>query len=247
MKQLRIATMFPSVTVAAGDEANAAALIRRGLGRGIACEHATIERAADEGAPDIYLLGGTGWASAQGLVQRLAATRLPARVAQGEAIVLAVDAGLDALARQFPGPDGAATAGLGLLGAVVRSGRSAVATVATRANRAIGLPPMIGWVSTDGSILRDPGVEPLAQRLGRIPRRGETSEGIDGGRIIATRLHGPVLALNPELADLVLARATGEDVRSWPALPAPAAERARAERLAEAAPQRHQRRRSGTR
>jgi CobQ-like glutamine amidotransferase family enzyme len=233
MKRLRIATMFPSATVAAGDEANAAALVRRAAARGIACEHLTVERARDEGAVDLYLLGGTGRASAQSLAERLAGTRLVERVRGGEAAVLAVDAGVDALCRGFLSPTGGEHAGLGLLDAVIRPGRPAVGTVATRPNRLLGLPAMIGWIGTEGTIARDPGVAALAQRIGRLPRGAEPAEGIDGGPVIATRLHGPVLALNPELADLLLARAIGEDVRSWPALPWPAAERARAERIAE--------------
>jgi CobQ-like glutamine amidotransferase family enzyme len=52
------------------------------------------------------------------------------------------------------------------------------------------------------------------------------------GSVLGTRLHGPLLALNPELADLVLARALGRD-EPWPTLESPAIERARRERIAE--------------
>jgi lipid II isoglutaminyl synthase (glutamine-hydrolysing) len=51
--------------------------------------------------------------------------------------------------------------------------------------------------------------------------------------VLGTRLHGPLLALNPELADLVLARALGRE-EPWPVLESPALERARRERIAEA-------------
>jgi CobQ-like glutamine amidotransferase family enzyme len=50
--------------------------------------------------------------------------------------------------------------------------------------------------------------------------------------VLGTRLHGPLLALNPELADLVLARALGRE-EPWPTLESPAVERARRERIAE--------------
>ncbi len=52
------------------------------------------------------------------------------------------------------------------------------------------------------------------------------------GSVLGTRLHGPLLALNPELADLLLARATGRE-EPWPVLASPALERARSERIAE--------------
>ena len=56
--------------------------------------------------------------------------------------------------------------------------------------------------------------------------------GVLAGSVLGTRLHGPLLALNPELADLVLARALGRD-EPWPTLESPAIERARRERIAE--------------
>ena len=39
---------------------------------------------------------------------------------------------------------------------------------------------------------------------------GDGTEGACSGNVFGTYLHGPALARNPELADLLLARATGE-------------------------------------
>ena len=50
--------------------------------------------------------------------------------------------------------------------------------------------------------------------------------------MIATYMHGPVLARNPELADLLLCRTLGVD--SLPAVDVPAVEQLRRERLAAA-------------
>jgi hypothetical protein len=74
-----------------------------------------------------------------------------------------------------------------------------------------------------------PGVAPLARVLSGMGNgTGDGAEGARSGRIIGTYLHGPALARNPSLADLLLAWATGT-------VPAPLAddeERAlRAERL----------------
>lgn len=57
-------------------------------------------------------------------------------------------------------------------------------------------------------------------------------EGAVQGSIVATYLHGPVLARNPELADLLLARAMGVDVASLEPLDLPVIDRLRAERIA---------------
>ena len=50
--------------------------------------------------------------------------------------------------------------------------------------------------------------------------------------MIATYMHGPVLARNPELADLLLSRALGVD--SLPPVEVPAVDQLRRERLAAA-------------
>jgi CobQ-like glutamine amidotransferase family enzyme len=54
------------------------------------------------------------------------------------------------------------------------------------------------------------------------------TEGVVAGRIVGTYLHGPVLARNPALADLLLEWVVG---RPLPPLEVPAVERLREERL----------------
>lgn len=61
---------------------------------------------------------------------------------------------------------------------------------------------------------------------------GSRVEGVVQGSIIATYMHGPVLARNPELADLLLCRALGVD--SLPPVEVPAVEQLRRERIAAA-------------
>ena len=58
------------------------------------------------------------------------------------------------------------------------------------------------------------------------------AEGAVQGSVVATYLHGPVLARNPELADLLLARAMGVDAASLEPLELPVIDRLRAERIA---------------
>jgi hypothetical protein len=236
MRGLRIATLFPLATVAAGDDANAIALVRRSRARGLAAAMVTVNRTDDLVDADIYLLGGTGRAAAGALAGLLAEAGFVERFAAGRAVLVAVDAGLDAVAREWVDPQGAVRPGLGLLAATVSAGPATAGTVVTEPNRSLGLPELVGWVQHDVRTVRDPGIEPLA-RL-EVPARGGLPEELrdDGActdRIIATRLHGPVLALNPELADLVLARAVGAPADQWEPLPDPPTDRARTARIAE--------------
>ena len=56
-----------------------------------------------------------------------------------------------------------------------------------------------------------PAASPLARVISGAGNRA--GDGIDGavqGSVIATYLHGPCLARNPELADLLLSRVVGE-------------------------------------
>lgn len=231
MSDLVIATLFPLSTVAAGDEANAGALVRRARQRGVSAAHVRVDRPEEMAEADLYLVGGEGLAGVADLVAHLEVAELTRRVRQAGPWVFAVDAGLAAIARSWGGDPGEARPGLGLLPADVRVAHRAARSVVTLAAPGIGLPAMVGWQADAVTVTRDPGVDPLVQ----VADVGRASAGQPDGaltdRVVATTLHGPVLALNPELADLVLARVLG--VPGWDPLPVPSAERARARRIAE--------------
>lgn len=133
--------------------------------------------------------------------------------------------------------------------------------VVTRPDPDIGLPAMSGYESHYGITALGDRVAPLAlleighgngraastaretkswprrpvrERMSKVPTGGPATpqnEGAIAGRIVGTYLHGPVLARNPELADLLLGRVLG---RALDPLPAPFAEDARRRRIAEA-------------
>ena len=107
----------------------------------------------------------------------------------------------------------------------------------TRPDASLDLPALIGWEANDLRTVREDGARALfTLEVGSGNRTddavGGTTEGVLAGSVLGTRLHGPLLALNPELADLVLARATHRS-EPWPELESPAVERARRERIAE--------------
>jgi lipid II isoglutaminyl synthase (glutamine-hydrolysing) len=232
-QSVTVATLFPLATVAAADEANAGALARRGSARGLAVETVTVDRPEAFVDADVYLLGGTGRGGVQALVDAVADTDLPARVREGRAVLFAVDAGLDAVSLSWVDASGAQQDGLGLAPITVHPDRESTATVVTRPDAGLDLPALIGWEAGDLRTERHDGARPLfLLEAGRGNRDDVGGEGVLAGSVLGTRLHGPLLALNPELADLVLARALGRE-EPWPALASPALERARRERIAE--------------
>src|SRR5205823_14315167 len=74
-----------------------------------------------------------------------------------------------------------------------------------------GLPTLTGY-ENHGAVTRlGPGVQPLGRVLHGLGNGGgDRSEGAVSGRILATYMHGPALARNPALADLLLPRVVGE-------------------------------------
>ncbi len=232
-RTLVVTTLFPLTTVAAGDEANAVALSRRGTLRGLDVELRAANKPDHVKDSDLYLVGGNGRAGVVDLADLIGATDVVDRVRSGRAAMLAVGAGLDALALSFVDPGGGEHDGLGLAPVTVRPATSATGTVVTRPNDALGLPALIGWESNDVRTERHPGTAALATLEGGAgDRADDPSDGVVSGTFVGTRLHGPVLALNPELADLLLALACGRQ-EPWPRLPETAVERARSVRIAE--------------
>jgi CobQ-like glutamine amidotransferase family enzyme len=210
--------------------------VRRGAARDLSVETVTVDRADSFVDADVYLVGGTGRGGVAALVEALISTDLAARVAGG-AVLLAVDAGLDAISRSWVDASGARHQGLGLAPVTVHPAPEVTGTVVTRPDASLGLPALLGWEANDLRTVREDGARALfTLEVGAGNRTdsgaGGASEGVLAGSVLGTRLHGPLLALNPELADLVLARAVQRS-EPWPALESPAVERARRERIAE--------------
>ena len=70
---------------------------------------------------------------------------------------------------------------------------------------------MTGFENHRGGTVLGPAAPPLARVIcGAGNRAGDGIDGAVQGSVIATYLHGPCLARNPELADLLLSRVVGE-------------------------------------
>jgi hypothetical protein len=152
------------------------------------------------------------------------------RRVEAGAVVLAVCAGYQIVGTTFPGADGTPHEGVGLLALTTSKGVGSravgevtaevtathlapVAPLAPLANLAPAtLPTLTGFENHGGVTTLAEGVTPLA-RVTRGVGNGDGSgtEGAVTGRVMGTYLHGPVLARNPEMADLLLAWALDTD------------------------------------
>ncbi|HEX8631976.1 MAG TPA: glutamine amidotransferase [Catenuloplanes sp.] len=218
---LRVVWIYPDLLSTYGDRGNLLILTRRAALRGMPVE--SIEVRSDQPLPstgDIYLIGG-----GEDGPQALAAQRLSndgglhRAVAQGAA-VLAVCAGYQLLGSSFFAK-GAQYAGLGLLD--LRSDRGptrAVGELAGEIDARLGVPSLTGFENHGGRTHLGPDVSPLARVTAGVGNDGST-EGAWRGKVLGTYSHGPALARNPALADLLLRWATGTDTLSpvddtWP-------------------------------
>jgi lipid II isoglutaminyl synthase (glutamine-hydrolysing) len=217
---LRVVWLYPDLLSTYGDRGNMLILARRAYARGIPVE--TIEVRSDQAVPehgDIYLLGG-----GEDGPQALAANRLNAdqglhRALARGATALVVCAGYQLVGTSFFAK-GEKCAGLGLLDLSSDRGPSrAVGELAGTADAALGLPAITGFENHGGRTHLGPGLKPLARVTAGVGNDG-TTEGVWHDRILGTYMHGPALARNPALADLLLSWATGSTVApindTWP-------------------------------
>lgn len=228
---LVIALLYPELLGTYGDQGNALVLASRLRWRGTGSEVVTVPLGkAVPDQVDLYVLGGGEDAGQVAALRALQGSPGFARAVTDGRTVLAVCAGLQLLGTSFTLQDGRPHAGLGVLDVTTtRLQRRAVGDVLADAAPDLGLPRLVGFENHGGRTVLGPRARPLARVVTGTGNGSEDrAEGALQAGIVATYLHGPVLALNPDLADLVLARATG---RPLDPLPDEAVERLRAERL----------------
>ncbi|MBO0748765.1 MAG: hypothetical protein J2O47_10455, partial [Acidimicrobiaceae bacterium] len=75
---------------------------------------------------------------------------------------------------------------------------------------ASGLPTLSGYENHGGVTELGPGVGPLGRVQIGVGNGTDSTDGFRTGRVVGTYLHGPALARNPALADLLLASVVGE-------------------------------------
>ncbi|MEX3504823.1 type 1 glutamine amidotransferase [Corynebacterium sp. LK2510] len=238
-KNLTIGLVLPDVLGTYGDDGNALVLRQRARMRGYSAEIQPVTLNDDIPANcDIYTLGG-GEDSAQVIASaRLAASPgLQAAAADGRPI-FAVCAGMQVLGRTFTA-HGSTVEGIGLIDATTSpmSTRAIgeVASLPTRTGITAELTePLTGFENHMGGTVIGPDAEALGKvtrGVGNTAGASDAVEGVVQGSVVATYMHGPALARNPQLADLLLARALDMKLADLEPLELPAVDRLRLERL----------------
>lgn len=207
-----VGAILPDLLGTYGDTGNAEILARRLQWRGIPARVVPIT--VDDPMPerlDLYVLGGGEDAAQELAVKYLVRSGALTAAAQRGAVIFAVCAGLQLLGHEFAVTGGRTCAGLGLLDLRTFAAPEADRAVGeiVSAPRLVGLDqPLTGFENHQGRTQLGPQARPLGQVLRGIGN-GDGGEGVVQGQIIGTYLHGPALARNPQLADLLLTRATG--------------------------------------
>jgi CobQ-like glutamine amidotransferase family enzyme len=230
-RALRVAVVYPDLLGTYGDGGNGLILARRAQWRGY--EASLLQAPSDEPLPeaDLYCLGG----GEDGPQVRAARSliddgTLARRVADG-AVVLAVCAGYQIVGRSFPGADGSPQEGVGLLDITTVKGDGARAVGEVVADATL-VPTMTGFENHGGRTRLGVSAAPLARVLSGIGNGdGSGTEGAVAGHVLGTYLHGPVLARNPALADVLLAWALDLDPAELAPVDDSAATALRSERL----------------
>jgi CobQ-like glutamine amidotransferase family enzyme len=223
---VRIGLLLPEVLGTYGDSGNAQVLCQRLRWRGLDAE--VVPAGLGEPVPstlDLYLLGG-GEDGAQALAA--AHLRKHRRALTPHAVVFGVCAGLQVLGTRFRGLDGVDHDGLGLLDVATEPAeRRAVAELVATSSEILDQAPLTGFENHLGASKLGTGSEPLGQVV-RGTGNGDGTEGAVTDRVVGTYLHGPALARNPALADLLLTWTTGHPLAP---LKLPEVDRLRDERL----------------
>jgi CobQ-like glutamine amidotransferase family enzyme len=227
---VRIGLVLPDVMGTYGDGGNAVVLRQRLRLRSIAAE--VVEMTLSDPVPDsldIYTLGG-----AEDYAQRLATKHLIThpglqRAAARGAPVLAICAAIQVLGQWYE-TSSERVDGVGLLDVTTspQPARS-IGEVVGQPLLADLTEPLTGFENHRGGTVLGPEAQPLSRVVkGAGNREGDAVDGAVQGSVVATYLHGPCLARNPELADLLLGRVVG----TLPPLDLDEVARLRRERLA---------------
>ncbi|MGA7835412.1 MAG: hypothetical protein WCA31_09435 [Acidimicrobiales bacterium] len=204
---LKIALLYPELLGTYGDGGNALVLAERARRRGVDAEILRVGIGDDVPDASIYLLGG-----GEDGPQRLGADLLrrssfAERVSDGR-FVFAVCAGLQLLGTSFAVEGDDEYEGLGLVEATTERGITrSVGDLVVKVEGSV----LVGFENHGGRTSLGAGLEPFG-----TVERGRGNDGVvDGFRtptMWATYAHGPVLAINPWLADDLLSHVLGREL-----------------------------------
>lgn len=210
---VRIGLVLPDVMGTYGDGGNALVLRQRLRLRGIDAE--IVEITLADPVPDsldLYTLGG-----AEDYAQRLATRHLiqhPGlqRAADRGAPVLAICAAIQVLGHWYETSAGERVDGVGMLDLTTTpQDRRTIGELVTKPLPAGLTQRLTGFENHRGGTVLGAAAAPLGAVVkGAGNRAGDGVDGAVQGSVVATYMHGPCLARNPELADLLLSKVVGE-------------------------------------
>ncbi len=211
--RVRIGLVLPDVMGTYGDGGNALVLRQRLRLRGFSAE--IVEITLGDPVPDsldLYTLGG-----AEDYAQRLATrhlTKYPGlqRAAERGAPVLAICAAVQVLGHWYETSAGERVDGVGMLDATTSPQQTrTIGELATKPLLSGLTERLTGFENHRGGTVLGPAASPLGAVVkGAGNRSGDGFDGAVQGSVVATYMHGPCLARNPELADLLLSKVVGE-------------------------------------
>jgi CobQ-like glutamine amidotransferase family enzyme len=211
---LTVAVVYPDLLGTYGDGGNGLILARRASWRGIDTRLLQADSGALLPEADLYCIGGgEDGPQVRAAEALLADGALHRAVARGAA-VLGVCAGFQLLGHSFPDSADRPHPGLGLLDVTTRKGTGVravgelVASATDDAPRLAGghsLPRLTGFENHGGVTTVGPGARSLARVVRGVGNGGgDGTEGAWSGKVLGSYLHGPLLARNTALADLLL-------------------------------------------
>ncbi len=191
-----------------GDRGNSDVLAFRAQARGISADVVDISyRDALPTTGDIYLLGGAEDAAQVLSTDALNRSLFAATIENG-AVLLAICAGFQIIGTSYYA-QGNRVDGIGLLDMETLPGdRRYVGDIKIHSPWCES--DITGFENHGGKTILGRDISPFGEVITGF---GNGESGVDGavvGNIFGTYLHGPILARNPEFADLLLARAVGK-------------------------------------
>lgn len=218
---LKVCHLYPDLLNLYGDRGNVLIFCCRAEWRGIRVELDLItrhERVSLKSYDFIFLGGGTD--QGQELVSRDLQTKGPflLEAAESGVAILGVCAGYQLLGRSYRRADGVTLPGAGLFDLYTEAGTGRLrgdilletAPALQEEIEQIGssLTTLIGFENHSGRTYLGKNARPFASVLKGHGNNGEDgTEGACYKNAFGTYLHGPLLAKNPHLADLLIARA----------------------------------------
>lgn len=205
-----IVHLLPELLGTYGDRGNVEILSWRLRAREVVHEVVTV--GVGDSIPtsaDLYILGGGEDDAQIAALEILGKKNALGSALKNGAHIFAVCAGFQILGTQFPASRDRTVQGLGLVGIETVSARHrSVGELLSRPT--VPMKMLTGFENHGGQTRFLDVLQPLGQVVSGIGNgQGSNVDGLVTSQIVATYMHGPAFARNPELADWILGRKIG--------------------------------------